>query len=502
LTRGDEEAINLVAPSYGRAVLNSNDEIVLSVLEHHSNIVPWHVLGVVEEHRRRVQAREVRTETAPIAELRQIAVPMVLPRIRSSARTFVASPTLTATGTPWLPKSVTLPRRNCEPSSTSSCHRAAHRRTVRVASSGGRAAAPVARLAARVTGRRARSARCRHHLTDGRRGRRGRRVTAAQGATAHPRRVLSGTLIAYLASRFCAATGMTMLRAGVAWHVFALTGSAFHLGLIGIVQFLPALGLMLLAGALADVHDRRRIMQVAQVVALVGGLVLCLTTERGTITLVILYGVILVLAAASTFDGPARAALLPTLVPREVFPRAVTIASTNQALAFASGPAVGGLLIAAAGIGAVYAAYAALICGSLATLAFVRATRPEGPRGAPSLRAIRDGLSFVRRRPVVLGCMVLDMFAVIFGGAGALLPIYAQEILRVGPRGYGLLSSSLEIGAIATSVVLMSRPPVGAPGARCWWPSVRTAWPPSPSGCRAGFRSRWWPTCSSARPIR
>lgn len=289
-------------------------------------------------------------------------------------------------------------------------------------------------------------------------------MTAARGAAAHPPRVLSGTLIAYLISRFCAATAMTMLRAGVAWHVFSLTGSAFHLGLIGIVQFLPALGLMLVAGALADVHERRRIMQIAQVVALAGGLVLSYTTERGTITLVILYGVILVLACASTFDGPARAALLPTLVPREVFPRAVTIASTNQALAFASGPAVGGLLIAAAGIGAVYAAYAVLICGSLAALAFVRATRPEGPRGAPSLRAIREGLSFVRRRPVVLGCMVLDMFAVIFGGAAALLPIYAQEILRVGPRGYGLLSSSLEIGAIATSVVLMTRPPIRRTG--------------------------------------
>jgi MFS family permease len=289
-------------------------------------------------------------------------------------------------------------------------------------------------------------------------------VTAGPGAAARPTGVLTGTLIAYLVSRFCAATAMTMLRAGVAWHVFALTGSAFHLGLIGIVQFIPALGLMLVAGALADVHDRRRIMQIAQVVALVGGLVLSYTTERGTITLVILYGVILVLAVASTFDGPARAALLPTLVPREVFPRAVTIASTNQALAFASGPAVGGLLIAAAGIGAVYAAYGVLICGSLTALAFVRAATRDGPRGAPSLRAIRDGLAFVRRRPVVLGCMVLDMFAVIFGGAAALLPIYAQEILHVGPRGYGLLSSSLEIGAIATSVVLMGRPPVRRTG--------------------------------------
>ena len=289
-------------------------------------------------------------------------------------------------------------------------------------------------------------------------------MTADAGAPPPGPRVLSATLVTYLVSRFCAATAMTMMRAGVAWHVFALTGSAFHLGLIGIVQFLPALGLMLVAGAIADVHDRRRIMQVAQTVALAGALVLGVTTARGTITLVILYGVILVLAAASTFDGPARAALLPTLVPREVFPRAVTIASTNQALAFATGPALGGLLIAAAGVAAVYAAYGVLVCGSLVALAFLRTIRSDGPRGAPSLRAIRDGLAFVRRRPVVLGCMVLDMFAVIFGGAAALLPIYAQEILRVGPRGYGLLSSSLEIGAILTSVVLMSRPPVRRTG--------------------------------------
>jgi hypothetical protein len=170
----------------------------------------------------------------------------------------------------------------------------------------------------------------------------------------------------------------------------------------------------------ADVHRHRHPValeegHLAADGAFAGAVVLGATTARGTITLPVLYAVILVLAAASTFDGPARAALLPTLVPLEMFPRAVTIASTNQALAFATGPALGGLLIAAAGVSAVYVADAVLICGSLTALAFVRATRPEGPRGAPSLRAIRDGLSFVRRRPVVLGCMVLDMFAVIFG---------------------------------------------------------------------------------------
>src|SRR5262249_61309654 len=114
-----------------------------------------------------------------------------------------------------------------------------------------------------------------------------------------------------------------------------------------------------------------------------------------------------------------------------MFPRAVTIASTNQALAFATGPALGGLLIAAAGVSAVYAAYAVLTCGSLTALAFVRATRPGGPRGAPSPPAIRDWLSFVRRRPVVLGRMVLAMVAVSFGGATAPLPILAPGHLRV-----------------------------------------------------------------------
>src|SRR5262249_56386735 len=133
--------------------------------------------------------------------------------------------------------------------------------------------------------------------------------------------------------------------------------------------------LILVAGSLADVRDRRRIMQVAQTVALAGALVLGATTARGTITLSILYAVILVLAIASTFDGPARAALLPTLVPRELFPRAVTIASTNQALAFATGPALGGVLIAAARIATLYATYALLISGSLIALAFTRPAR-------------------------------------------------------------------------------------------------------------------------------
>ncbi len=270
----------------------------------------------------------------------------------------------------------------------------------------------------------------------------------------------SRNLLLYLASRFCAASAMTMLRAAVAWHVFELSRSAFHLGLIGVVQFVPAVSLTLVAGAMADARDRRRMMLGAQAAALVGAVVLCAITLSGAATLAAIYAVVFLEQSALAFDSPARQALLPSLVPREVFPRAVTLSATVQALAFASGPAVGGVVIAAFGIGAAYALLAALTAMALVGIAFLRAPAHVPGHRAVSVQAIREGLGFVRRRPVVLGCMTLDMFAVIFGGATALLPIYANEILHVGARGYGLLSSTLELGAIGTSIVLTMIPPI------------------------------------------
>ena len=293
----------------------------------------------------------------------------------------------------------------------------------------------------------------------------------------------------YLGARFCTAAAMMMLRAAVAWHVFALSKSAFHLGLIGLVQFLPALTLTLVGGAMADTYDRRRIMLLAQAVFLACCLALFAATRTGLTTLPLLYAIILVVGAAGAFDSPSRAALLPTLVPREAFPRAVTIAAANQALAFTTGPALGGVAIAAAGVASAYAVSASLIAAALVALAWLRPPAQQPVRGAVSLRAIREGLAFVRRNPVVLGCMTLDMFAVIFGGAAALLPIYANEILHVGPRGYGMLTSSLELGALLMSLLLTLRRPIAAPDRRCSSPWASTGWPASSSDCHARFRS-------------
>jgi MFS family permease len=276
--------------------------------------------------------------------------------------------------------------------------------------------------------------------------------------------VLTRTVVVYLGSRFAAGTAMMMLRAAIAWHVFALTRSPFHLGLIGLVQFIPAFALTLVAGALADTVDRRRIMMTAQLVALTAGVVLCVATAKETVTLGLLYALVVTAAVATAFDSPARMAFLPSLVPRAAFPRVATVASTNQALAFATGPALGGLLIADFGIAAAYAGYVALILTSLILLAFLPSPPTVVGRRGVSLAVIREGLHFVRSRPVVLGCMTLDMFAVIFGGAAALLPVYATDILHVGPRGYGLLSSALETGALITSLALIARPPIRRAG--------------------------------------
>src|SRR5262245_45293415 len=276
--------------------------------------------------------------------------------------------------------------------------------------------------------------------------------------------LLSRNLIFYLGSRFCSGTAMTMLRAAIAWHVYTLTNSAFHLGLIGLVQFVPALTLTLLGGAVADIYERRRVIMLAQLVPLACALVLFAATRGGFVSVPLLYGMVFLIACSASFENPARAALLPTLVPREVFPRAVTLASTGQALAFMSGPAGGGLIIAEFGIGTVYGSYGILIVGSILGLALLRPTASDTRRGAITWSAVREGLRFVRRSQVVLGCMSLDMFAVIFGGVTALLPIYATQILNVGPQGYGVLSAALEAGALLSSIALVALPPVHRAG--------------------------------------
>jgi MFS family permease len=271
------------------------------------------------------------------------------------------------------------------------------------------------------------------------------------------------SVVLFVTSRFFSGSAMTLLRATFAWQIFEITGSALHLGLMGLVQFVPTLALSLVGGAVADSFDRRRVAMLAQVAALAGSATLGFASAEGPASLLLLYGVILTTSAAAAFEGPARAALLPTLVSRDLFPSAVTLHSSLQQLGWVMGPVAMGFVIDAAGIATAYALHVGLVLLSLVALAGVRPPAAEGRREV-SVAAVREGVAFVRRRPIVLGAMALDMFAVIFASATALLPVYANEILGVGPRGYGLLSSALELGTFLMALLLLVLRPIRRPG--------------------------------------
>jgi MFS family permease len=197
----------------------------------------------------------------------------------------------------------------------------------------------------------------------------------------------------FLASRFCSATAMSGLRAAIAWHVFALTGSPFQLGLLGAVQFAPALGLSLVAGAFADAHDRRRIAQVTQLVVAAGAALLAAASALGLASTPLLFAVVFVAALASAFENPARAALLPLVVSRGRFVAAVPIHSTAQAFAFMTGPALAGVVIGAVGVAGAHAGAAALALAAVAGLSRLRPRAPGGERRPVSLHAIREGIA-------------------------------------------------------------------------------------------------------------
>ena len=268
----------------------------------------------------------------------------------------------------------------------------------------------------------------------------------------------------YLGGRFFATVAMTMLTSVIAYQVYDETGSAFQLAMLGLARFLPSLGLSLVGGAVADRYDRRRVVMIAQLAPLACSTTLLMVTLNGFTEVWVFYTLVLLVALGSAFENPSRQALLPQVVTKAAFPNAIVVSSTVQSLGFVTGPSVGGLLIAVQGVEAAYAAHMVLLAGSLTSLAFLRLSAVEGPRRDVSIGAIMEGIRFVRQRQVLLGAMTLDMFAVIFGGAKALLPVYAKDILEVGPRGYGILASSLEAGALLMALTLIFLPPIKQAG--------------------------------------
>ncbi len=277
----------------------------------------------------------------------------------------------------------------------------------------------------------------------------------------------------YLSSRVLSVVASTMLQAVFAWQVWELSDSALNLGFLGLARFFPALGLALVGGAAADVYNRRTIIMIAQTVPMVCGVILGLATAGGWIGLPLIYGLAFVAGMAQSFESPANSALLPAIVRRETFPQAVTVATTARSLGAVTGPAVAGAIIALVGTGTAYFVYAGFLIASLSVISTLRYHhQPPAQKRTVSIAAIREGIRFVRQRQVLIGAMSLDLFAVIFGGARAMLPIYATDILHVGSSGYGVLQASYELGAFCMAGVLVVRPPVIRAGRTLLWAVV------------------------------
>ncbi len=262
----------------------------------------------------------------------------------------------------------------------------------------------------------------------------------------------------YLSARFVASLATQVQTVAVGWQVFSVTGDPFDLGLVALSQFLPFIVLILPAGHVADRYDRRRVQLLTYVLlALCAASLLGLALAGVTETAPVL-GVMVLFGIARAFNQPTSQALLPNLAPIELFPRAVAVNSSLGQIATIVGPAIGGLLVFL-GVGVAYALSGVLLVLAVILVADLRGGGRDTASIEPmSLATLLSGVTFVRSRPIVLGSISLDLFAVLFGGATALLPIYAGEILDVGPTGLGLMRAAPAVGAAALAAALTVRP--------------------------------------------
>jgi MFS family permease len=248
-----------------------------------------------------------------------------------------------------------------------------------------------------------------------------------------------------------------MAAVAVGWQIYALTHSAFALGMVGLTQFLPSACLVFLAGHAADRYERKRVVQICQLVQGAAAAFLACGSFGGWINVGEIFGAVAVLGASTAFESPAGAALLPAVVPQGMLQRGAALSSGAFQAAAISAPALAGVSYALTpmvpyALMAVFWVIAAILFGAITP------DRPAVPKDPPSLGDVFAGVGFVRRNPAILGTISLDLVAVLLGGATALLPIYAHDILHTGPWGLGVLRGAPAVGALLMTLVLARHP--------------------------------------------
>ena len=249
--------------------------------------------------------------------------------------------------------------------------------------------------------------------------------------------------------------GTQMQNITINWHIYILTGSAVALGLTGLVRVVPIIIFSLVGGVFADSHDRRRVLIATQTLMMIFAAILAGITNMNVVSAPLIYLLAACTAATGAFDGPARQALVPNLVRREHLTNALSLNNIMSQVASIAGPGLAGFVIAGLGVAAVYWINAASFLAVLIALLLMRTSTQERV-GSPqmSLDALTEGLRFVFSTKIITATMLLDFIATFFSSASALLPIFAREILNVGPEGLGVLYSAESTGAVISGVLM------------------------------------------------
>jgi MFS family permease len=267
------------------------------------------------------------------------------------------------------------------------------------------------------------------------------------------------------------AAGSQMQFAALNWQIYDLTGSPVALGMIGLVRVIPILFFSLIGGTVADAYDRRKLLIGTQSLLTAVAVTLALLSHQKALAPLGIYLLTAIGAAAIAFDNPARQALIPSLVPREHLPNAFALNSTGMQVATIAGPVLAGQVLARMGASWAYLFNALSFLAVITALLLLR-FRPlptSEPLARPSWESLKEGIRFVRTTPILVASMTLDFWATFFSSATALLPIFARDILKVGPQGFGLLSAFPAMGSLLTGVLLTLLPPARRQGYVMLW---------------------------------
>jgi MFS family permease len=257
----------------------------------------------------------------------------------------------------------------------------------------------------------------------------------------------------YWWTRVLSTAGYQIIQVAIQWEIYQLTDSALHLGIIGLIMFIPVIAGTFVIGHVADHYDRRRVIAICQISKAFGAAILIVASYTGHLSVPLIYFVVFIVGTGRAFEGPTLHTIPPSIMPQEVLSRAIAAGATAHQMAVIGGPALGGFLLAA-GTNAVYYVCFAMFVIAAIFISLVKIQRPAKVKKAVTLESVFAGFTYIKSRPVIFGAITLDLGAVLIGGVTALLPIFARDILDAGPQGLGLLRASPAAGALLMSFYL------------------------------------------------